>query len=242
MRIWHDRSYIFANSQEMISRGYAVEDIYSIRISFTYTDEEREANRVFAMTHTNEERNQDNIREAKRRSDAMLPVMEAIAEAFVCDQFKEQLPFNCDTWDLFFWCSHFKAFSVGCELQGRDYSYFTLSMNKAVSLEKRKETCERLLKLITEKFSNHPNLDVAVQYDVLFDEKKIGAEADAVLPQLMKANCIYDGQEGRIVQGGNGVFFLRKRARKYGHRLSEMDLLRLAWSLGINTGEAVAHA
>jgi len=241
MRIWHDRSYIFSEGRELISRGYAQEDIYSVRFSFLYTDAEREANREFARTHTDEERNLDNLRAAKHRSAAMLPVMEAIAEEFVCDQFKEHLPYNSDAWDLFFWCGPFRSVSPAYCLQGRDYSYFTLSTNKSVPIEKRKETCERLLQLVTEKFSDHPNLDVAVQYDVLLDEKRISAEAEAALPHLMKANCSYNGEAGRVVQGGNGVFFLRKRARKYGYRLQNTDLLRLAWGLGLDT-KAVLHA
>lgn len=241
MKIWHDRSYISPESRELISRGYAQEDIYSVRLSFRYTEEELEANREFARTHTNEERNQADIHEAKRRSDAMLPVMEAIDEAFVCDQFKQYLPYDCEQWDMLFWCNHFQKFSSEANLQGRDYSYITLSLNKNVPYESRKKTCDRLLQLLTEKFSAHPNLDVAVQYDTLTDEKSIRADAEAALPQLMKASCSYNGEMGRIVLGGNGVYFLRKRARKYGYRLQNADLLRIAWSLGLDT-KAVAHA
>ena len=44
MRIWHDRSYINSSDAAFVSRGYAEDSPYSVRISFEYTEEEQREN------------------------------------------------------------------------------------------------------------------------------------------------------------------------------------------------------
>ena len=49
--------------------------------------------------------------------------------------------------------------------------------------------------------------------------------------------------EGRIIKHDGDFFFLKKRCRKYGYRLSGYELLRIAWSMGIETArKAVPYA
>lgn len=240
MRIWHDRSYIGEDSKLLIERGFAAEDLYSLRLSFNYTEEERAEYRRFVETHTAEERNADNAKEARRRSDAIYEVVKAVAKEFVCYQFDHELEMRYDDarWDLFFWCNNFHNTMHGYGLTGRDYSYVTLTFNERHSPAQRQAVCDRVLELIQREFPNHPNLDLAIQHDVQIDQKKLDDTVSAVLPNLLNRPCTYARMEGKVVQTSKGIFFLKKRARKYGYRLSQVDLLRLSGHLPQQPGES----
>ena len=69
---------------------------------------------------------------AEARNSVMNPLMDAIAQNFVCYQYEdtEPAPFRSCQWDLFFWCNDFSNTLHGYGLSGRDYSYFTLSFNE----------------------------------------------------------------------------------------------------------------
>ncbi len=102
----------------------------------------------------------------------MKPVMEAIAQDFVCYQYDENIPvsYGSDRWDLYFWCNPFNGAANASE---RDFSYFTLTFNERQMLEKRRKVCQQVLDLLCSRFQEHPNLDVAVQYSIWFDHPKI---------------------------------------------------------------------
>ena len=237
MKIWHDRSYIKESDQELIQRGYAEEDLDSLRFRFTYTESEIEANRVFDRTHTSSERMADCARAAQLRSDVMAQIMAVIAEEFKCYQYdgEKKFSFSDSSWDLFFWCNSFYNTLHGMGVSGRDYSYFTLSFNENHSPAKRQDLCDAVLRLIQTKFPDHPNLDIAIQYEVRKDDARIIAEANNIAPKLDGRKCVYHAKEGRITKVGDDFFFLKKRCRKYGYRLGVLDLLRLAWSMGLST-------
>ena len=101
--------------------------------------------------------------------------------------------------------------------------------------EKRKEICDSVLALINEKFPANPHLDIALQYSALLDYTRIKAETAAVTPKLIGKTCSFRGEDGRIQQVEDKIFFFPKRCRRYGYPLDDMDLLILAWSLGIAT-------
>lgn len=92
MRIWHDRSYITRDDQEMISLGYAAEDFYSLRLSFVYSEDECARNRKLAMASEDNTR----IRAAQMRSDEIESVVEAIAGQCACYQYRsdKEYPFD----------------------------------------------------------------------------------------------------------------------------------------------------
>ena len=237
MRVWHDRSYIQEGDQELIQRGYAEEDLNSLRFRFTYTEAEIEANREFDRTHTSAERMADCARAAQMRSEVMAQIMAVIAENFKCYQYEDEKKFSFSDsgWDLFFWCNCFFNTLRGTGVSDRDYSYFTLSFNEKHTPAKRKELCDAVLELIQARFPNHPNLDIAIQYEVKKDDARIIAEASNIAPKLDGRKCVYHAKEGRITKIGDDFFFLKKRCRKYGYRLGVLDLLRLAWSMGLST-------
>lgn len=133
MKINHDRSYINQSSLAFVDRGYAAEDLYQLRISYEYTEEEKQANQAYANSHSREEWSARCDDEAQLRSVAMRPIMEALGRKFVCYQFEPDcgVPYDSDKWDLFFWCGDF-YFTAGGKYSGRDYSRFTLAFNRRV--------------------------------------------------------------------------------------------------------------
>ena len=121
MRIWHDHSYVGSTNQLLIQSGFAKDDIYSIRLSFSYTKEEQAAYRERIKVQSALERNRDVAREAQRRSDAILAVVKSIAEHFICYQFdKDANVAYGEKWDLFFWCNDFYNTAQEFKLSGRD--------------------------------------------------------------------------------------------------------------------------
>ena len=138
MNLWHDKSYISPSGPEWVERGYAMYDVHSVRFQFVYTEEQKKANR---RAHTAADEGQALVMAAEVRNSIMEPVMDAIAQNFVCYQYEdtEPAPFGSCQWDLFFWCNDFSNTLHGCGLSGRDYSYFTLNFNENQTVEKRAE-------------------------------------------------------------------------------------------------------
>lgn len=147
MNLWHDKSYISPSGPEWVERGYAMYDVHSVRFQFVYTEEQKKANR---RAHTAADEGQALVMAAEVRNSIMEPVMDAIAQNFVCYQYEdtEPAPFGSCQWDLFFWCNDFSNTLHGCGLSGRDYSYFTLNFNENQTVEKRAEVCWRLLQFL----------------------------------------------------------------------------------------------
>lgn len=46
MIIYHDTSYVKPSNAKWIAKGYAMEDIYSLRLQFLYTEAQQEENRM----------------------------------------------------------------------------------------------------------------------------------------------------------------------------------------------------
>ena len=211
MNVRHDRSYISENSRDLIGRGYAAEVLDTLRFRFTYTQVERDANRSRAQTQPYADGIAERAKAAMLRSAEMEQIMATIAEQFVCYQYDDRkYPFRDGGWDLFFWCNCFFNTMPGHGLDGRDYSYFTLSFNEQHTAEKRKEICDSVLALINEKFPANPHLDIALQYSALLDYTRIKAETAAVTPKLIGKTCSFRGKDGRIQQVEDKIFFFPK--------------------------------
>lgn len=119
MNLWHDKSYIAPSGPEWVERGYAMYDVHSVRFQFVYTEEQKEANR---RAHTVADEGQALVMAAEARNSVMNPLMDAIAQNFVCYQYEdtEPAPFRSCQWDLFFWCNDFSSTLHGYGLSGRD--------------------------------------------------------------------------------------------------------------------------
>lgn len=98
MKIHEDRSHMNIDTR-WFEKGYAKEDVHSLRLQSLCTEAEAAANKQFYDSHTREEWDQY-IRQASLESSAaMKPVMEAIAQDFVCYQYDENIPVSYGTTD-----------------------------------------------------------------------------------------------------------------------------------------------
>ena len=164
MKIREDRSHMNIDTR-WFEKGYAKEDVHSLRLQSLCTEAEAAANKQFYDSHTCEEWEQY-IRQASLESSAaMKPVMEAIAQDFVCYQYDENIPvsYGSDRWDLYFWCN---PFSGAADASERDFSYFTLTFNERQTLEKRRKVCQQVLDLLCSRFQEHPHLHVRIYMGV----------------------------------------------------------------------------
>ena len=178
MNILHDKSSVKSSSAKWIDRGYAREDVHSLRLQYVYTPEQREANRQICDDGPDEAHRRIK-RAAESKNAVMASVMAAIAREFICYQYESEdpAPYGSSRWELFFWCNDFSNTLHGYGLSGRDYSYFTLSFNLAQTVEQRAAVCGRVLQFLETRFHSNPNLEVAVQYTTWYDKGKIKADA-----------------------------------------------------------------
>lgn len=153
MNILHDKSSVKSSSAKWIDRGYAREDVHSLRLQYVYTPEQREANRQICDDGPDEAHRRIK-RAAESKNAVMASVMAAIAREFICYQYESEdpAPYGSSRWELFFWCNDFSNTLHGYGLSGRDYSYFTLSFNLAQTVEQRAAVCGRVLQFLETRF------------------------------------------------------------------------------------------
>lgn len=154
MKVWYDR-YLLGNMDgEYISRGYAEEEAYSVTVRFEYSQEQKEENKRKAKTMTREQWIACCSEAGKKESAYIFPVIDAVSKSFVCYQRDKEhgLEFDSSDWELFFWCMDLSKTRDG-GIHGRDYSYVRLTFNSRQDALRHKEICDRLLLLVTERFS-----------------------------------------------------------------------------------------
>lgn len=239
MIINHDKKYL-NSAEDLIARGYATEDLHSIRFRFEYTDAEKEHNReerpkIELLPAS--ERNDFFCKAALFKSNALFPVMDAISRTFACYQYADdtRIPYDSDEWELFFWCNDF-YFTASSSLRGRDYSYFTLSFNDRMTKAERMEICTRLVDFLVKNFSDNEHLYVDIQYRTAYAEQKLESDAQSAAIKLNGKKCSYHGMVGKIIRTDNGTFFMKKYAKNKGYKLTDIDILRLQWEMDDDEG------
>ena len=101
MNILHDKSSVKSFSAKWIDRGYAREDVHSLRLQYVYTPEQREANRQICDAGPDEAHRR--IKQAAESKNAvMASVMAAIAREFICYQYEAEdpAPYGSSRWEL----------------------------------------------------------------------------------------------------------------------------------------------
>ena len=230
MRIWHDRSYIGSSDKIFVTHGMAENDFHSVRFSFVYTEEQQKENARTAKFLTSHEWSEHCTAARRFQSDYMFPVMDAIAERFMCYQFDKtrQSQYDSDEWEMFFWCNDLYN-TTGGKLSGRDYSYFTLSFNERHTTSRHQEICERLLEFLAGRFSTLDNLSVAVQHKTRFFEEKIEEEAKTLAPRYYGTAGSYRRMNGRFINSAGRLIFMKKYARSHGYVVGPHELLMMSW-------------
>lgn len=214
-----------------------MDDIHSVRFQFIYTEVQQKTNRR-AYAEYNEAHHL--ILAAEMRNAVMAPIMDAIAQNFVCCQYEDvdPAPFKSSQWDFFFWCNDFRNTLHGSGLSGRDYSYFTLTCNENQTVEKRAEVCGRLLQFLERRWRENCNLDVAVQYSIWYDRKKIAKDASRMKHLLDGRSYSYDNQNGKFLLDGGALFYRPKYAKRRIYCVSDMDVLTACWNLGLTDDDS----
>lgn len=243
MNILHDKSSVKSSSAKWIDRGYAREDVHSLRLQYVYTPEQREANRQICDDGPDEAHRRIK-RAAESKNAVMASVMAAIAREFICYQYESEdpAPYGSSRWELFFWCNDFSNTLHGYGLSGRDYSYFTLSFNLAQTVEQRAAVCGRVLQFLETRFHSNPNLEVAVQYTTWYDKGKIKADAKKVQHLLDGRQYTYGTKEGKFVVENGQLLFHPKYAKKYNYRVDDSDILAICWELDLTPNISTAPA
>lgn len=234
MNIWEDFSYLrnYKGHEEFISRGLARRGVYWIRFEYKATPGEiAERQKRLAELDNQNERERYTNSVACVRNAAMASVMEKISEHFTTYQYKDGRSikvYASDEWELFFWCNYAEINGV----RQRDYRYFTLAPNKYQhTLEREAEVIDRLLAFLRENFADTEALDVAVQYEVRYDDVAIALAAQEAAERYHAHHCTWRGMEGKLVKLESGVWFMKKRARTRGYQLDNKDVLLIAWAL-----------
>jgi len=243
MNILHDKSSVKSFSAKWIDRGYAREDVHSLRLQYVYTPEQQEANRQICDAGPDEAHRR--IKQAAESKNAvMASVMAAIAREFICYQYESEdpAPYGSSRWELFFWCNDFSNTLHGYGLSGRDYSYFTLSFNLAQTVEQRAAVCGRVLQFLETRFHSNPNLEVAVQYTTWYDKGKIKADAKKVQHLLDGRQYTYASKEGKFIVENGQLLFHPKYAKKYNYRVDDSDILAICWELDLTPNTSTVPA
>lgn len=185
MIINYDRSRVTVSDKELMRHGYAEEDYHSIRLSFEYTEQQKQENRMRAESCDNAKWSEICKDSALMRSRYMERVIDKIASAFSVYNFSaDDAPYGSDGWDLYFWCNDFFNTCSGTGLRGNDYSYMTLTFNKRQNLSHRMDLCTRFLELVEKEFSDLENLRIDIQYGAMVYEKEIEKSAAALVDSL----------------------------------------------------------
>ena len=87
MIIYHDTSYVKPSNAKWIAKGYAMEDIYSLRLQFLYTEAQQEENR---MAHAAGIRDTVQLRQAAEHRNAAGPLPQQwLGSLFLVQQFQQ---------------------------------------------------------------------------------------------------------------------------------------------------------
>ena len=233
MKIIKDESYISSFSRKFVEHGLAEIDLHSVRFSFEYNEEQREQNFNLAQQLSSTDWASRCDEEEKRRSKYMYPVMDKIAQNFVCYQFNQpsHIKFSSIYWDLFFWSNNLSADS-----HENDYSYFTLTFNDRHTPADRAGILNRLMDLLNENFSHLENLTVYVQYSVSMHVEEIEEVAKQAKNEVVGSRVHFHGLKGKVVENPRGVFFMKERARTKGYLLDKYDIISILWSIEEQAG------
>lgn len=242
MIINYDRSRITVSDKELMFHGYAEEDYHSIRLSFEYTEQQKQENYMQAESCDDTKWSEICKDSALMRSRYMEAVIDKISSVFTIYNFSANgVPYDSDGWDFYFWCNDFFNTCSGTGLRGEDYSYMTLTFNKRQSLSHRMDLCTRFLELLEKEFSDLENLRIDIQYDIMIYENEIEKSASALVDSLAGERFTMDGTfhqsmfgfglqgDGRLVKSDGKLYWMKKYAKNRGYLMSPIDILRISW-------------
>lgn len=218
MKFQDDMSYIH---RDLVDRGMAVTEPYSIRLD-AYVSEERKAeNRAFASTlkdlNCPEWLEHCSAWKEKVASE-IHRLLEILNEHFRLGQYTRGVN-GLDDCDLWFWCN-----TCGGE---RDYSYVTLSIPRdEVEAERKNEIFKDLKKLLSDYSCDC--VQAHFQYGTKRLDDVIAREAERIFAAAGGRFVSWRGMEGRLTKDDEGRYeFWKKRARRYYYIMSAEDVCNI---------------
>lgn len=223
MYIKHDMSYL-SNGKELIEKGYADLDIYSLHFDRYFTEEEKENNKRIAdnLRNNTEEWNKhcDNI--SKMINQNLIPIIEMLNNKYYIRQYtkeKNSTEHYRSNWDLFFYNNR--------GWNKKDYfDYMSLSFNKKRTVEENQKLLNDILEMLKEL--KVENVYCRVQYKIRLKEKEIKEKVNNICESLLNEFVEYQGMTGKIKiigeRNNRKIYgFFKKGSKKTYYRISDTD-------------------
>lgn len=230
MIVKNDLGYISATEFELMDRGYGEKSVYSIHFGRHFSEEEKAENaaRYSAMTHEEWGKSCDKLAQSFEK-----PMTEILNEFISKYDIHQVSPETSTTehfrsdWDLYYNSHH----CLGYDKQ-RYFDGFTLTFNKRRSVEQNMRLLEDIISMVENL--NHKNIACRVQYDAVIDEKKVAADVEKAVDNLIGKLIEYCGMTGKIkvvgeTSEGKKYGFFRKNARKRYYPVSGIEILAMSF-------------
>ena len=220
-----DYSHIPNNWSDLVSKGYAKLDLYSLRLDRHLTEEQMKQNHNSASLMSRDEFS--NFCEQKRRvyAEKITKVMDLLNNNFAIYQYDDskKVAYSSD-WDLFFWCN---CISIENKYQ-RNMSYCTLTFNNKSAIEKRFAVLTAVQKLLADYVDD--DIQIYIQYSLEYNNDIIQKDADKCF-DLIKGKTLEISEYGKgtirkISDTEYGFFKPRAKTRYY--PLSDIDVIEIS--------------
>ena len=224
MHIIRDYSYI-SNTERLLKQlGYGTETVHSIHFDRHYSEEQKVANYQLANSMSHEEWGEHCEQVAKTFHKPMTEILEKFISRYDIHQVSEETStmthYNSD-WDLFFWSDR--------GWNGKDFmTCFSLTFNSNRTTEQNMKLLEKIIPIV--EAMDYETIACRIQYDIVFDEDKLGKDAKAVCEKLAGKTIHYRGMTGKIkaVEKRDDIVeygFFRTRARSRYYPISNKELV-----------------
>lgn len=214
--IREDKSYMSETDLQAIDKGIAELGVFSLRISKTFTEEEKKHSSHLYETDRASWREHAIISNQKT-SEMIEKVIDALSQQFVIYQYKDKsVEYSKKEWDLFFWCNK------------GDMTYVTLNPNKDRDLERQNNDIKQVLNALSEiPYA----IDVAIQYTACYHQDRLKTEVKKAF-QLMDGKFVnYIGMTGKVKEVATGRYgFFKKGARTNYYEVDNEYLLNYAFN------------
>ena len=220
-----DYSYIPNNWNDLVSKGYAKLDLYSLRLDRHLTEEQMEHNKKSASLMSREEFSA--FCEQRRRfyAEKITKVVDLLNNNFSICQYDDSknISYSSD-WDLFFWCN---CTAIDNKYQ-RNMSYCTLSFNNLSTIEKKFDVLTAVQKLLADYVDD--DIQIYIQYSLEYNDDIIQKDAD-------KYYNLVKGKTLEISQYGKGTIrkiadtyygFFKPRAKTKYYPLSDIEVIEIS--------------
>jgi hypothetical protein len=125
-----------------------------------------------------------------------------------------------DDWDLFFWCN--------CDVDGRDYSYVTLTFNSNRTVTRRIADKDRVIEALNKR-SDIDGVIAYVQYSITYDDVKIKETVNNYISTILNVPINYMGYEGKIKNVGEERYgFFKKGAKTKYYEVPDIAILAMS--------------